>query len=154
MRIFFRIVQLVITVIIMLLFLSCKEKSTDPQNAEIAFSVSSSKCALHGLAKGSILDSLFTYSFSNDLLIDFSVWSNCCPDSNRFIINQSSRADTLNVMVLDTAQHLCHCICPYVIHAEFQNLPNDHYVVRCVLQTPTGNPELAHLVHVYRIKCF
>jgi hypothetical protein len=148
--IFFRIVQLFITVYIMLLFLSCKEKSTNPQNTEIVFSANSSNCALHGLGKASALDSIFTYSFSSDLLIDFSVWSNCCPDSNRFIINQFSSADTLHVVVTDTARHLCYCICPYIIHAEFQNLPADHYIVRCVLQTPAGIPELFHLVHIYR----
>jgi hypothetical protein len=144
------IIGLLITGCIMSLLLSCKEDTTDPQNTEIVFSANGSTCASHGLAKGSTLDSLFTYSFSNDLLIDFSVWSNCCPDSNRFFINQFFSADTLHVVVTDTAQHLCRCVCPYVIHAEFQNLPADHYIVRCVLQTSASSPELAHLVHVYR----
>ena len=148
----FQVIGLPLTGCFMLFLLSCHEDTTNPQNSEIVFSAKSSSCASHGLAKGSALDSLFTYSFTNDLLIDFSVWSNCCPDSNRFTFLQFSSADTLHIVVTDTARHLCHCICPYVTHAEFQNLSADHYIVRCVIQTPSGSPELVHLVHVSRKK--
>lgn len=138
-----------------LVLFSCKEKATELQNSDVAFSASSSKCQLSlRLAKVSVLDSLFEYSFSDNLILDFSVRTNCCPDSNRFVITQYIGADTLNIIVTDTAQHLCRCNCPYFIHAEYKNLTGNQYVVRCILETSAAIPPSAsriiHCVTVYR----
>jgi len=149
-----RITAIVVTLgFIVFLCFSCKDKSTNPETqSTISFSSQSSKCLSHGLAKSSGLDSVFTYSFTQSLIIDFSVNANCCPDSNRFNISNIIRADTLIVSVADTARSLCHCICLYMIHVEFGNLPNDHYVVRCRIGNSQGYDDPIHLVNVYRRK--
>jgi hypothetical protein len=143
---------LIAAVGIIALLSSCTEKSTDPvTKAAPSFSYESSKC-LAGLAKRSLFDSVFVYSFTDTLIIDFSVEANCCPDSNRFEVSWSTVSDTINVSVADTAQNLCRCDCPYLIHAAFANLPNDHYVVRCTIDNYSGVHNPIHLVDVYRKK--
>jgi hypothetical protein len=129
---------------------SCKARSTDPEDQPTSFTHLSSKCITHGLAKGTGLDSLFTYSFTDKLLIDFSVFSNCCPDSNRFAVTYAIAADTIVIAVADTAQNLCRCICTYMIHAEFAGLQRDHYVVRCKIGNDQGYDDPIHLVQVFR----
>jgi len=137
------------TAIAVFLFLSCKEKVTNPENEAPSFSYISSKCLSFDLEKQSFpTDSSFTYSFRDSLLIDFSVEGNCCPDSNRFIVSQNISNDTIYISVQDTALNLCHCICPYQIHAGFSNLNEDHYVVYCKLNNAGDDP--IHLVDVYR----
>ena len=139
--------------IIVLLSFSCKEKSTGPTTQQpVLFSSRSSKCLSQGFAKSSGLDSVFTYSFTDTLLIDFSAIANCCPDSDRFEISQEIGTDTLIVSVADTALHLCRCVCPYMIEVEFVGLPNDHYVIRCRIGDPQGYVDPIHLVNVYRQK--
>jgi hypothetical protein len=76
-------------------------------------------------------DSCFSYSFKDTLKIDFCVWGNCCPDSNRYITNYNISSDTLYVTVLDTAANLCDCICTYTIHIEISGLANDRYLFYC-----------------------
>ena len=137
--------------ICLLLWSSCKEKSTDPvPEQRISFISQSSACLSYAFAKSTGLDSVFTYFFSDSLLIDFSVISNCCPDSNRFAISQTIDADTLFILVADTARTLCKCICPYMIRMECANLPNDHYVVCCKIGNSPEDMEMIHRVNVYR----
>lgn len=81
--------------------------------------------------KGSFNDSCFTYSFRDTLKIDFCVWGNCCPDSNRFDTNYKISSDTLYVTVKDTAANLCRCECNYIVHVEMTGLPNDKYLFYC-----------------------
>jgi hypothetical protein len=132
------------------LCLSCGEKSTDPDSqSSISFSSRYSKCLSSGLLKSSRLDSVFTYSFTDSLVIDFSVNANCCPDSNRFAVTESAGTDTLVISVADTAGNLCYCICTYMVHTSFENLPNDHYVVRCRVGNSQGYEDI-HLVNVFR----
>jgi hypothetical protein len=132
------------------LCLSCNEKSTSPDSqSAISFSSHYGKCLSQGLPKSSSLDSVFTYSFTDSLVIDFSVNANCCPDSNRFVVTQRAGPDTLVISVADTAGNLCYCICTYMVHASFENLPNDHYVVRCRVGNSQGYEDI-HLVDVYR----
>ncbi len=134
-----------------LLCFSCKEKSANPETqAPGSFSYESSKCMRGVLQKASVSDSVFTYTFSDKLIIDFSVTANCCPDSNRFSVSSTTGIDTIVVAVVDTAQNLCKCICPYMIHAEFGNLPNDHYVVHCTIGNSQGYTDPIHLVNVYK----
>ncbi len=132
---------------------SCKDKPTgSTTDRDPAFAFESGKCAGHNLSKGSALDSIFAYSFAGDLLIDFSVWSNCCPDSDRFTVSYRTGGDTIVISVVDTAAHFCRCVCPYIIHAEFGGLPEDHYVVCCSLSRSDipGAADIIHLADVYR----
>lgn len=137
---------------------SCTEHSTENiLNTNLSFSYSSSKCMdlMTTVIKieGS-WDSLFVYKFNHDTLsLNFSAPGNCCPDSNRFEAYSFLKKDTIFIMVTDTAEYRCRCICTYYIHAEYTNLFNDHYVVRCILksiQAPNMNRDTLHLVNVYR----
>ena len=137
----------------LLTILSCKEKTVNSQNALTpSFISKSSKCVTSNLSKGSALDSVFTYSFNQTLTIDFSAWANCCPDSGRFVLNQSVQNDTILVSVIDTAQSLCLCICPYIIHVEANDLPLDQYIVRCRIGDGNNFLDPIHLVAVSRNK--
>ena len=136
-----------------LVHFSCGDKSTGPGSpAGVSFSWQSSKCIGGGSAKVSGIDSLFAYSFKDSLVIDFSVTSNCCPDSNRFSVSTIAGTDTLAVVVADTAEHLCRCICTYMIHCSFGNLPEDRYVVRCSICSSGGCDDPIYLVNVFRKK--
>jgi hypothetical protein len=142
---------LIIFGFLVVLCLSCKEKATNPETqTPISFSSQYSKCLSHGLAKARGLDSLFTYTFVDSLVIDFSVNANCCPDSNRFIVTHSIGTDTLIISVADTARSLCNCICLYMIHASFGNLSKDNYTVRCRVGNSHGYDDPIHLVNVNR----
>lgn len=134
---------------ILLLFL-CNEKSFD-WKSDISFSYRSSKCITDANDENVFADSSFVYSFTDSLVIDFLVRANCCPDSNRFLTTfDKSIVDTLFISVTDTAQNLCYCTCRYMIHAVFQNLPGNHYVVRCKLNNYKGTFDPIYLVDVYR----
>jgi hypothetical protein len=116
----------------------------------VSFSSRYSNCLYSGIAKGSYPDSVFTYSFSDSLVVDFSVTANCCPDSSRFSISSIAGSDTLVVAVADTAQNLCRCYCLYMAHAEFKNLAKDHYIIRCTLSNSAGANQVIHQVPVKR----
>ncbi len=136
--------------LMVLVCFSCTEESTNSDTqATLTFSYQSSKC-LQGLPKRSLFDSVFVYTFTDTLIMDFSVEANCCPDSDRFKVSWSIAGDTINVSVADTAQNGCRCNCPYMIHAAFGNLPNDHYVVRCVIDNYSSVNNPIHFVNVYR----
>lgn len=142
--------------LIILTSFSCKQNSTESLIDSVpSFSFRSSKCTGNVLLQRTNNDSSFTYSFTDKLMIDFSVIANCCPDSNRFIVSNTFRDDTLLIMIVDTAEYVCRCLCPYFIHAEYENLLNEHYVVRCVfknLAAPYLNRDPLHLVNVYRTR--
>jgi hypothetical protein len=137
----------------LLLCSSCTEKSTGPEDlAPGSFSAQSSKCLATALSKTASADSIFTYTFTDQLVVDFSVHGNCCPDSNRFQVTHTESFDTLTIAVTDTARNLCRCICPYMIHAAYGALSNDNYMLRCVLKDMQGNEALIHLVRLSRTK--
>ena len=116
---------------IIVVFFSCPEKATNPgTQVGPVFSYNSSKC-LTGLPKRGPADSVFVYTFTDTLSIDFSVEANCCPDSGRFVVSNRAGNDTLFITIVDTAEYVCRCICLYFIHAEIANLTGDHYVVKC-----------------------
>ncbi len=79
------------------------------------------------------IDSCFTYSFTEKLIIDFCVGGNCCPDSHRYSITSKVLSDSIIISVIDTAQNKCKCICNYIIHGEFESLQKDEYFVKCIL---------------------
>jgi len=136
---------LIILLWIACIFFSCSDKSTSPENQQIGLLYQIRGCQPSGRAKLSSSDSCFSYQFNKDLVIDFCVTANCCPDSNRFSLSYGIRNDTITVVVVDTAAHLCRCICRYVIRGEFKDLPLDHYVFAC-----NYDNKLVYLEHVYR----
>jgi hypothetical protein len=133
--------------LILFSFFSCEEKVTNPETA--SFSFYSSKCRGDLLKETASMDSSFQYTFFDDLLIDFSVYGKCCPDSNRFAVTQNMHADTIYISVEDTAGGNCRCICNYHIYAEFTGLHEDHYVVICSRKGAENNH--VYLVDVYKM---
>ena len=110
-------------------FFSCSDKSINSKNVNLLYQISG--CANKGLGKTALIDSGFSYRFDKNLIVDFSVTANCCPDSNRFNLFYEVSNNTITVIVDDTAAHLCKCVCPYIIHAEFYDLPLQKYVFIC-----------------------
>ena len=144
---------LVSSLFIVFVLFACKDKSTNAnETPPSSFSYETSKCFAHGLAKGTgtALDSIFTYSFDQNITMDFSVWANCCPDSGRFVLDYRIKTDTILITVTDTTQNLCDCICPYMIHTQLTNLPLDQYVVQIGDGRTFDDP--IHLVIVTRKK--
>jgi hypothetical protein len=136
--------------IVLPFFFSCNEKSVDLKH-DILFSYRFGSCITGENGENILIDSSFVYSFTDSLVIDFSVPANCCPDSDRFdVIYNLLNEDTLVVSVADTAQNLCYCNCSYMIHAVFQELPDNHYVVRCRLNNYKGTHDPIYLVDVDR----
>ncbi len=131
--------------------LSCLRSTTDPGPSN-TFTARSSKCLSQLSPRVNVLDSLFSYSFTDSLVLDFSVTTNCCPDSNRFTISQVTGTDTIVVTVTDTAENGCHCVCPYMIHARFDNLPHDRYIVRCRICDEGNCDDPLYLVEVVRTR--
>jgi hypothetical protein len=156
--------EILFSIFILCMFTSCKDKST---NTDIAnntksptFSFETSKCISSVSSSSSMLakelistpDSIFSYSFSQNLILDFSAIGNCCPDSNRFTLGQEIRSDTIIITVIDTSQNLCRCNCLYMIHVEMLNLIQDNYTVRCRLGNGQTFVDPTHLVNVVRKK--
>ena len=143
--------RLAAAAVLFLFSLSCAGSSTDP-GPSITFSAQSSKCVAHTSPGVNRLDSLFIYSFTDSLTLDFSVTANCCPDSNRFLISQITGTDTLFITVADTTVQGCHCVCPYLIHARFDSLPFDRYIVRCRLCASGDCDDPIYLEEVVRTR--
>ncbi len=114
----------------LLSMLSCSDQPTKSVTARAQL-YQIPGCSGHELAKAAAGDSCFSYKFAQDLVVDFCVSANCCPDSQRFQFTHDIRHDTILVAVADTAANLCRCLCNYVIHAEFTDLPRDRYVFCC-----------------------
>jgi hypothetical protein len=134
---------------------ACKEKSTEVFPTGIpSFSFEMSQCISSALGKGvnTLPDSICTYSFSDYLILDFSAIGNCCPDSNRFVVNHQIKQDTILITVSDTARSMCYCMCLYMIHTEISNLPLDKYVIRCRLVNGESYLDPMHLITVMRKK--
>jgi hypothetical protein len=114
---------------VLAVFMFACERSTEPDTPSVvAFQVPG--CGAN-LLKASASDSCFSYQFHDALIVDFCATANCCPDSNRFSFKQRVSHDTIMVTIADTAAHLCRCICPYVLHMEFRDLPGDSYIFFC-----------------------
>ena len=112
--------------------LACSEKPTTSKpnvETEIYQAGGCQRQVFNKAAAGE--DSCFIPQFAEDLLIDFCVTANCCPDTNRFEATSLVKSDTIIIMVQDTAVALCLCDCPYRIHAEFRNLARSSYLVLC-----------------------
>ncbi len=109
------------------LVFGCAEKSTGPATTTSAvFEVPGCRPSSPGNALTSV-DSCFSYEFQDQLSVDFCVSANCCPDSNRFLIDHGINADTITVTIADTAARLCRCNCRHWIHAQIHGLTADEY---------------------------
>jgi len=76
-------------------------------------------------------DSCFSYRFNGALLVDLCATGNCCPDAERFTIKHNFQNDTIVVTIADTAAQSCRCICRYLLHFEFGDLPYNSYMFIC-----------------------
>lgn len=69
--------------------------------------------------------------FDNILKINLSLPANCCPDTNRFDYVHTINGDVIDFIVIDTAAHLCKCICNYSIEIEMNDLDKNSYQFVC-----------------------
>ncbi len=128
-------------------FLAC-QPSTESQQWGGEFQLyQANGCQSGELSKAAVGDSCFAYQFDTDLILDFRVSANCCPDSNRFVLSTDMRSDTIAISVQDTAANLCLCTCNYIVHAEFYDMPEDMYYVNIL----AGDGQLLYEEEVWRI---
>jgi len=130
MKKYFNISLISFAFLLVLYILSCSENSpTENPEKQVEFSsYQISGCNNGGLLKVDASDSCFFYSFNDTLKIDFCLWGNCCPDSQRFKTDYKISSDTIFIAVQDTAISECFCNCGYIIHVEFSGLPEDKYL--------------------------
>lgn len=76
-------------------------------------------------------DTCFSYSFDDTLVMNFCFTGNCCPDTNRFTGSVVVAGNTINIAVIDTAEQLCRCICPYLVKFQISELNMSEYTVIC-----------------------
>jgi hypothetical protein len=98
--------------------LACDDSTTSqPKHSNAsAYSVSTDSCLNNNSLLKTNQNSKLSYSFSDDsILIKVFLATNCCPDKNRFVTSASIYNDSLHLIVNDTAQGLCDCICNYEI---------------------------------------
>lgn len=120
-------------ILILSFLISCAEKSTtESNNQESPKKLHQIDGCMSNLLKSTASeDSIFNYAFDDSLIIDFCVSSNCCPENSRFNLSSDTQDNIISITIEDTAAHLCHCICPYFIHAEFTDLSLNQYIIAC-----------------------
>jgi hypothetical protein len=124
--------NLVASCVTLCILISCSDHSTDSPGQQVRATLNQLKGCQSDLSNNAtVSDSCFSYQFAKKLIVDFCLLGNCCPDSDRFSFSCEVRTDTIFVVAVDTAANLCNCLCNYVNHAEFDNLPLDHYVFYC-----------------------
>jgi hypothetical protein len=126
-------VRILLFITLLILFQQCEGTLTGSGKTGNLYQITGCKKYLQ---KSSGIDSCFNYSFEETLKIDFCASGNCCPDSNRFLITSTISSDSIIITYADTAANLCRCICNYYIHAEFENLFNESYIVKCIRIDP------------------
>ncbi|MCK5739807.1 hypothetical protein KAH55_11520 [bacterium] len=119
------------------LFMSCSETGTTTYQGAGAPKLTLQRqipgCQGNALGKKTA-DNCFDYTFSDDSLkLEFCVTGNCCPDSNRFVLDSEFNGANLFVTVTDTAANLCRCICNYKVQAEYSHVTQSQYTVTCLL---------------------
>jgi hypothetical protein len=133
---------LLFSAVIILAFKGC-DKSVEPDNGgRLSYQVNG--C----LSKSA--DTCFYYTFNNDLVTNFCVEANCCPDSNRFTFRHTIIADTINLYVNDIEEKLCRCICTYSLHTSFMELPLDSYLLNIIISYRDEEPLLLYSQRVHR----
>ena len=119
----------VCTIFISIIFIACSD-STSPNNNSNTLFKQVPGCGNFNLPKMSG-DSSFSYTFDNILKINLSLPANCCPDTNRFDYVHTINGDVIDFIVIDTAAHLCKCICNYSIEIEMNDLDKNSYQFVC-----------------------
>jgi hypothetical protein len=116
----------------------CKETEIYPPSNQENFNSAAHQitgCLSNDLKKSventDVLPGCFDYDFGDTLSIDFCVYGNCCPDSERFSIESALKYDTIFVVVIDTALEECDCICKYKIHLDISGLVKNEYLFYC-----------------------
>jgi hypothetical protein len=120
----------VLSFFIILVGYSCNDDPLTSENNAILEQIAG--CQNNKLNKSVSGDSCFFYTFETELNLQFCVSGNCCPDSNRYTLSSKILRDTIEIAIKDTARNLCKCICQYFIHACFQDLNSDRYIIKCV----------------------
>lgn len=109
-------------------FTACRT-STEPESPGfVGFQVPGCQPSLGKTGWG---DSCFSYTFREDLSVDFCATGNCDPAVNCFSIAQQIQNNTIFVAVADTAANVSWCDCTYKLHMEFWNLLHDSYLLIC-----------------------
>jgi len=130
MKKYFNISLMFFALLLLIYIVSCSEDSpTENPEKQVEFSsYQISGCNNGGLSKVNANDSCFIYSFNDTLKVDFCIWGNCCPNSQRFVTDYKINSDTIFITVQDTAMNECDCNCNYTIHVEFSELLEDKYL--------------------------
>jgi len=126
-----RSLTFLVIVISMLVFIgNCSNDTVAPKPTVVLQQVSG--CHYNqALAPPNPEDSCFSWQYSSYLSVAFCVVGNCCPDHDRFSLAYSIDNDSISIAVADTAAELCQCTCPFLIRAEFHDLPLNQYAVVC-----------------------
>lgn len=138
-----RIIFVSLFLLLPVLFYSCADTVEPGETGNIFYQVPG--C----FSKPAVSDSCFSYVFSNKLYVEFCVYGNCCPDSNRFIFAQYVIGDTINLTVKDIEQKLCRCVCLYTLHSETTNLVLNSYQY-CIYQEDIRPENLLYSERVFR----
>ncbi|MCK5739806.1 hypothetical protein KAH55_11515 [bacterium] len=104
-------------------------------------------CQGNGLGKNSA-DQCFKYTWLGDKLkLEFCVIGNCCPDTDRFLLDSEFNGTDLFVAVADPAARRCKCMCNYKVQAEFSDVTGSIYTVFCTYDDSVLYHE--HVVRLY-----
>lgn len=123
----------IVFILLVFVYLTSCGQSTSVEKESPNFKAHQIPGCTNDLPKNSLFfNSCFTYSFMDTLKVDLCLSSNCCPDSGRFEYSYSLSHDTIKVTVVDIAEHLCRCICNYIVHTETSNLEENEYVFECI----------------------
>ena len=125
-----KLLNILFCLLLLILWTSCKV-STPAEEKRNLYQVGG--CQGNAFLKPNVVDTCFIYQFRENLILDFCVYGNCCPDSNRFDLRSNLTDDLITITVTDTAANLCRCFCKYKIHAEFDGLSQSRYRVKCYL---------------------
>jgi len=125
--------RLVLIMLVLVIFTSCGQLTSVKEEEEPNFQAYQIPGCVQDLPKNSpTLSSCFTYSFEDTLKVDLCLSSNCCPDSGRFAYSYLLAEDTIKLTVVDIAEHLCDCICNYIVHSDISGLNQDEYIFECI----------------------
>ena len=123
---------------VLFILFGCEKASTPLNHNQESTIITSHFCQIPGcqghsnnLAKSLSNSNCFLYFWDDTLKLEFCVLANCCPDTNRFDFNSVIEGNIISVTVIDTAAHLCYCICNYRLHLDFTGLSKEEYIFKC-----------------------
>lgn len=112
-------------------FWGCSDKGTVP---DTSLDFQASDCLKVNGLKKSYPDSSFSYTFGDKLIVDFLVNADCLLFAPGLIMDYEISRDTIFVTVIEANPGFTDCLCPYMMHAEFNNLPGYRYFFICEFQ--------------------